>query len=634
MPELGRKPVNLVSWSEEMADRNSLPKTQTKRGLVALLILLLVLGMAVFLCWWQIDYCDKNCTYVYNEELEGYVNELQTNVTKERKGNLADEKYTIKGYLETITSSLDSYDFVFNNFFERTLVNGTIASYRFSIPKSQCDQSCATTLEELIDYRETFDYNELTTTSFGYSVKNLSLYDKLKLVGLKLAASFGDDRIDVSTLSTVSIDFSIIPSADLEKACSESVWAEGVLTLAEDTYRGILSVLMNEGMWPIEKKPIEDVTDLLLTYGWFDCNSCTGTCTYDTQSGIGLDYTFFPMYVSLLREKGSEIDPDLALDVLSRSYGVNAFTDFESFAESKEGWLDRIHGGNKWGSEPICGPYWVSRQLGETEGPFFEVARKLCEDRAFNLWMGNLTEAQYATFSDYTDEATFSALALLFDDLASFRESELVADESSISAFIIRAMDDYVYGYEFDDEAFVRYGNQGMVWGIWSFVERFSSDGGANSFQNKNTFRDIILALRTKKQLADNSIVTTEIDKLIADLLTFVQNPEYIDTAFYLGDSDFSPGLEAREKAKESLGDGLRLWATDQEFYTKYVRTSWKESTQMWLFSHFNSDECGKSDSGYFSGIDSDGKCLREYVGIRSNLSTMIYLMLLSEHEK
>lgn len=611
-------------------------KTDTSRSSTILLMLLLVVLIligGVYLIRDRYQLCEEECEYVFDKDLESSADELGIFVTKDVSSRTnTSASLRIKGSMHKVDVTNDTYVVIFRNFFEQSTINKSIPEFRVTIDAKRCSGTCEETLLTLKKETEENWYNRITTLEIDYSIidNELPLSQRLSFAFAKVIAGFTDKKVDASTFASMNINVTAISPDDMKTACVANVDQVSMTELAEKMYNGVFSVIGRADVYDSDARDL-DIVDRAIRYGSFHCNSCTKDCTI-VSAGTGLDYIFIPLLVSYLREQGSEVNPSESLEILARSYGSSSLDSFATYVDSTEGWLAK--GTNfKWGTDSVCFPYYSAEKLGQVDGDFYQVAKKLCEDRAFNTWYGNTDARLFEPFIKFSEEATLDGLNLLLENKSAFQASDLAQDQTANDGFLIRSMDDYVYGYEQNDTTFVAYGNQGLTLALWYFVNVYEERGAIRSTTNQNLYRDLLLTLLLKKELTTDIQVKDSTNEIITKLIAFAGGNETVTKAFDMSITDSSPRIDDNDRSRRSLGDLLKLWLTNSDFYNEYFERSWQEYAQDWFYSSYQSEECGKADKGFFLGMDSDGRCLKGYVNIRENFTSMLYLLMLTSGE-
>lgn len=590
----------------------------------------LIVTVVVF-CAWKIQDCEKNCTYVHNEELETYVNELQTNVTREETEDGV--KLSVKGYLNEITYEDQRYFFVFNNFFERAQVNGKTPAYMFSVSSVSCGDQCKSTVEKLKERRKVLQNNELTTLTLISTLKELSFSDKINLLIQKLVASFGDYRIDVSAFAETQLWFTTMNASELEESCSNSVNSNRIPELGVALYDSLIEVLSNKVMIQKESSKgfienTDSIAQLLRRYGWFNCNTCSGECEGDNSWGVGLDYLFFPMVVALMNDNNADIDPSVALELLSLAYD-DTFETFEDFIKSENHRLESLTD-LTWANESLCLPYFlVSDRAADSQGNFYQVARRICYDRgaqAMSLMQPSFSDDVY---SRYSDERILDQMELLLQDYDSFVASNPLEGQPPADGLIWPGIDDMIYGYEKNNAQYVSIGNREILSSFWYLNQVFEvTPMDSDRFTSHKFFRELILALQIKEQYEKDPARISRIESLIEMLVEKSGNASYAERAYDILGEDIVSTFDTVEVYRGNLGDQLSLYLVNPVFATAKAGLAFPDLIDQWFINRYSSEECGKADKGYFVGYDSDGDCIQEYVGIRSSITTLIYLTL------
>ncbi len=619
-----------METSHNSGKKEKEPSLPVLKGRYApLTVIVAVIFVIVALSFILTNRCRENCDFVFNPELEAYVNELQTGVTKSKGGNNGEVEMTVSGRLDSVSSTEKVYTLSFEHFFENRQVKDKKFQYSFPIDRGSCTDACKDTIEALANRTEETRYNELTQIVIRYSLDNLSPFEKVKLFVSTLVSSLSDKRVYVEGIGNTDVNVSTRTYSEIEEACAQSINGENLLVTGKKLYSSLLSIVMNEELRDGSASHVsENTSERLMTVGWYDCYTCKDYCESRNEFGVGLNYFYFPLYAALLQEQGVEIDDAPMLELLSYSYGAKSNRSFYGFATSTDGVFNKVNPSQLWGTEPVCAPLYIARSTGYPEGTFIDVAEKICFDRAESYF----SDGENLSGVKRVSEQDFSLLAnRVVDDLTGFEASTYAQENSMQPGLLNKAIDDLIYGYYANDERVVEMGNAALLDGIWDFVKNYEFNGGELQFMNRKNFRDISLALSLKASLSSDQVLSGTMSDLIRKIEDISGAENYVYTSFDIVGSRSLASFDLREEYSATLDDLLLFYSANPEFYSERIPYTWKEAQNDWFTQHYLSEACGKSNSGYFVKYSTDGECIRESVGISSDIASMMYVLILTE---
>lgn len=609
---------------------------KNKRGIRIGIAIGVVLLLFVAFFWIRVRTCEEQCLFEFDPEIESIVGEEQTFAEKSTGEDGMSVTYVYSGDLREITSDSDSYTFrfTFSDYFMDTQVNGSIAYFSFDIPQKYCSGPCSSSVEELTDHLDE-SLNEVTEIEITYGVRELNIFERALFAWDRFRATFTDNTVDISSYTEVtSFDFRTVGQSELRDSC-EAVAQPGVmLDVGVDLYNAIIGIFQNSGLLEKDVDGMEysdDLYDRFIFFDYFKCDTCLNKCYGENNSSGGLDHVFYPMLGATLDSEGATIDDSVALGVLANSYGVDNLSNFEEFNDSSDGFPLDSDPAILWAYEPVCMPYLLSQKVGDESSLASDTYKKICYDRTLKD-KNTRVEEFGPEITTFDDETMFEYLDLLFSDYDSFIQLPYVSDSASTANGLRVGTDSAIYGYENNEEDLVELGNKMIVWAAWNLVYRSDKEsGGLNSFAIQHTFRELIEALLVKRTMADDPAVSASIDSTIEDVIEFVGGPEYFEKAYNVEADAIRPSMDIAERYLLSLDEVISFWVLGRDYFDEYMNDDVDTYIENWFYGHYLSGECGKMNRDYFVHYNSNGECVQHSVGIRTNVTTMLYLLIIND---
>jgi len=612
---------------EEKVLRFPFRRANIRRVAVYAVIVLAVAVSFTLFVRYQVSLCNEQCRFLYEPTLEENVGEEQTFVKKDVSDGGMSVSYTVQGFLGAAVEG-ETYSFEFSDFIERTSINGSVPTYTFTIPAELCSDEAGVVLDDLVDHRNTLQINEFIMLGITYSVDELDFWGAARFILDKFLASLGDKSVDLSDFARVtSAEYSAIDKAELVETCTQTASAENAVEVGVGVYEAVAEIMRNDALvWKDDPDISGDLLERFYQYGWFNCNTCGTACNKEGGRGLGLDPLFYVMLGAELKEQDPGFDDARALDLLALSYGVDEYGSFGEYLGSMGGVINSRSEGNYWGSEAICLPYLVGDSLGK-KGTSLRVFKKMCYDLGgIKAELGNSLSG-----SDFSDDDFFAYVEVLLRNPSEFEDLPLIEkyDAEPTFGFAMTGVDNYVYGYEAGDQVLVRTGNYDLLMLMWDMVEG-TKELGLDSVPVKSTVRKTLTSLAVKWKLGNDG-TREAIDRVLVDLVEYVGGREYLLEIYDMEESDMTWETGVFERYLRSLSDVIPLWVLHPGFAEEYVTPSINGSVEDWFWGHYLDEACGKSEGGYFVNYNSTGTCLEYAVGIRSNVTESLYLLLISD---
>ncbi len=577
-----------------------------KTVLIILLPLVLLLLAAAIVVWSRIAACEKSCQFSMNSDLED-LSEIEGSII----AKIADGEYQVRGKLLSLETQGSLSTFTFRDYANPIEVNGNIASYSFTL---DVPSSLASKVETL----KTENNGQLVTLDIKYSQKQLSISDRLKFFYEKFQKGPAGGIIDISQqYELTEFNYSFLYSDEVKSSCD--------LISDHTNITSTVTLLRNSIVNTLESyDSSSNQAGKFMTIGQIRCNTCNESCELGGVNSVGLDYVFLPMLDYTLTEAGQTIEQEnLSLDILGSSYGVDSYENFWEYQQSSVGSINNKENDVWWGSEPICMPYLLEKVANGTSNPIY---KKPCFDLGLK-YEDNQVSTNLEDF-DFSDDVFFSYANTLFSDAEAFANLELMQDKKPIALFVNHAVDNYVYGYESNKEIYVRYANQKLLTALWDLQEEYSTRG--NTLAAGYYARETINALLVKKYYVKGTAAEAQVNDLIEKVVAFIGGDTNLAYLFDV-DAQYSfPMVDVDIMYQGSLGDVLRVWLLDPDFYSRHFTVAIDDVVQNWFYYHFLSSECGRQNKDIFYEENTDGECSLKSISVVKNLVNSIYLLILN----